>query len=81
MSKDCEEALANLYTYLDAELDGATSERIRAHLDECSGCHRPFDFEAKLKSVVKERLDEEVPDAFVAKLHEALEEEARAGSG
>jgi mycothiol system anti-sigma-R factor len=81
MSKDCEEALANLYTYLDAELDGATTERIRDHLDECSGCNRPFDFEAKLKSVVKQRLNEDVPDSFVAKLHQALEEEAKAGSG
>jgi mycothiol system anti-sigma-R factor len=81
MSKDCDEALANLYTYLDAELDGATTDRIRAHLDECSGCNRPFDFEERLKSVVKERLDEEVPDEFVAKLQQALDEEARTGSG
>jgi mycothiol system anti-sigma-R factor len=79
MSKDCDEALANLYTYLDAELDGATSDKIRAHLEECPGCGRPFDFEARLRTVVRERLDEEVPDSFVAKLHQALEDEARAG--
>lgn len=76
MNRDCDEALANLYTYLDAELDGATSDRIRAHLDECSGCHAPFDFEARLKHVVRERLDEDVPEAFVERLRRVLAEEA-----
>ena len=80
MSKDCDEALANLYTYLDAELDGATSERIRSHLDECSGCHAPFDFESRLKHVVKERLDEEVPDEFVKRLRTVLANEAASKS-
>ena len=80
MSKNCDEALANLYTYLDAELDGATSDRIRAHLDECSGCHAPFDFEARLKHIVKERLNEEVPEEFVERLRGVLANEAASSS-
>ena len=80
MSRDCDEALANLYTYLDSELDGASSERIRAHLDDCSGCKAPFDFESRLRMVVKERLDEEVPDAFVEKLRQALHEESKSSA-
>lgn len=74
MSRECDEALANLYQYLDAELDSASTERIRHHLEECPGCMAPFDFESRLKTVVKERLDEDVPASFVSKLHEALEE-------
>jgi mycothiol system anti-sigma-R factor len=75
MSRECDEALANLYKYLDAELDTATTERIRHHLDDCPGCMAPFDFESRLKTVVRERLDEDVPDSFVSKLHQALEKE------
>ena len=72
----CDEALENLYLYLDSELDAVTSDRIRAHLDECHGCVHSFEFEKRLKSVVKERLDEDVPDVFVARLRTALAREA-----
>jgi mycothiol system anti-sigma-R factor len=72
----CDEALENLYLYLDSELDSVTSERIRSHLDDCHGCVHSFEFEKRLKSVVKERLDEEVPDVFVARLRTALAREA-----
>lgn len=80
MSRECDEALANLYQYLDSELDTATSERIRAHLDDCPGCLPPYEFESRLKTVVKSRLDEDVPEAFVARLRDALAEEKTAGT-
>jgi mycothiol system anti-sigma-R factor len=76
MSRNCDEALANLYLYLDAELDTASTAKIKAHLDECPGCEAPFDFEGRLKSVVKDRLDEVVPEAFLDKLRNVLAEEA-----
>ena len=72
---DCDEALTNLYQYLDKELDSASSATIREHLDECSGCHERFDFEARLKTVVHDRLAEEVPPEFIERLHQALEAE------
>ena len=76
MSKHCDEALENLYLYLDSELDAVSSERIRAHLDECQGCGPMFDFESRLKSVVRERLDEDVPDRVVDKVRAALRAES-----
>ena len=72
----CDEALENLYLYLDSELDTSTSDRIRSHLDDCNGCVNSFEFEKRLKAVVKERLDEDVPDAFVARLRDALARES-----
>lgn len=77
---DCDEALANLYLYLDAELDGASSERIRSHLEECSGCNGSFDFERRLKAVVRDRLDESVPESLVERIREAIEAERSASS-
>lgn len=35
---DCQEALENLYAYLDGELDDVREEEVRAHLDQCAPC-------------------------------------------
>lgn len=72
---DCDEALANLYLYLDSELDEVSAERIRAHLAVCGGCTGPFDFERRLKMVVRHRLHEEVPQEFVVRVREAIRAE------
>ncbi len=73
MSDRCDEALANLYLYLDSELDRVSSDRIRAHLADCPPCDGVFRFEHRLKIVVRERLREEVPPHVIAKIRAALE--------
>jgi mycothiol system anti-sigma-R factor len=73
---ECDDALTKLYLYLDREIEATTSEVIRAHLDDCSGCERSFDFEARLKIVVRERLSEEVPLEFLERLRQAIAREA-----
>jgi anti-sigma factor (TIGR02949 family) len=73
---ECDDALTNLYQYLDREIETTTSEVIRAHLEDCSGCLRSFDFEARLQIVVKERLAEEVPAEFLERLRDAIAREA-----
>jgi len=74
-SSDCDDALASLYQYLDQELNTASSETIRAHLDECHGCNGRFDFERRLKTVVNDRLSEDVPPEFLDRLRQALSDE------
>lgn len=76
--KECDDALTNLYMYLDTEIEVAASEVIRAHLEDCSGCLRSFDFEARLKVVVRERLSEEVPAEFLERLRDAIARESTA---
>ncbi|HJQ91270.1 MAG TPA: mycothiol system anti-sigma-R factor [Acidimicrobiia bacterium] len=73
---ECDDALTNLYQYLDREIEASTSEVIRAHLEDCSGCLKSFDFEARLQIVVRERLAEDVPDEFVQRLRDAIAREA-----
>lgn len=73
---DCDDALARLYEYLDKEMEEAQASQIRAHLEECSGCNQRYDFEVRLKVVVRERLSEEVPDEFIARLRSALANES-----
>ncbi len=73
---ECDDALTNLYQYLDREIEATTTEVIRAHLEDCSGCLRSFDFEARLQIVVKERLAEDVPPEFLERLRDAIAREA-----
>jgi anti-sigma factor (TIGR02949 family) len=72
----CDEALTNLYQYLDREMESADSERIRSHLVECTGCMDIYEFEVRLKVVVRERLAEEVPPEFIERLRAALARES-----
>jgi mycothiol system anti-sigma-R factor len=73
---DCDDALANLYSYLDQELNAANSATIRSHLDDCTGCTGRFDFESRLKAVVHDRLAEDVPPEFIDRLRQALADES-----
>lgn len=75
---NCDDALKNLYVYLDKELESATAEGIQAHLDECGQCLRSFDFERRLKMVVRERLAEDVPERFLVTLRTVINDEASA---
>ena len=73
---ECDDALTNRYQYHDREMEEATSTVIRAHLEDCSGCLKSFDFEARLQIVVRQRLAEEVPPEFLQRLRDAIAREA-----
>jgi anti-sigma factor (TIGR02949 family) len=73
---ECDDALTNLYQYLDREIEDSMSAVIRSHLEDCSGCLKSFDFEARLQIVVRERLAEEVPPEFLSRLRDAIAREA-----
>ena len=50
----CSEVLAQVYSYLDSEIDDDTaSSKIRQHLDECGPCLREYGLEEVVKRVVQ----------------------------
>jgi mycothiol system anti-sigma-R factor len=69
---NCDEALNELYTFLDGELTDARRTRIRTHLDDCSPCLEMFDFEAELRIVIKHKCQEQVPDALRQRIFDSL---------
>lgn len=69
---NCERAIANLYAFLDAELDGVSAQEIRSHVEDCHSCDGPFDFEKKLLGIVKERLTEDPPPEFFDRIKSLL---------
>jgi mycothiol system anti-sigma-R factor len=73
---DCQDSLHELYRYLDGELTEDRRDKIQRHLDGCQPCAEPYDFEAELRSVIRRKCQEQVPEALVAKVKAALVDEA-----
>jgi anti-sigma factor (TIGR02949 family) len=69
----CDEALANLYSFMDGELDDElVAERVRLHLADCPPCGGAFSFEERLRIVVRTKLEADVPQEMVDRLREFL---------
>lgn len=73
MSDNCEVALAELYEFLDGELDEAKMRLIEQHLRDCSPCLEAFDFEAELRKMVASRCHDECPGALRSKVQQMIE--------
>ena len=71
-STPCEEALQELYVYLDGELTAEKRTVIRGHLDDCNPCFEAFDFEAELRIVISTRCRDEVPESLRHRIAEQL---------
>jgi mycothiol system anti-sigma-R factor len=74
---DCEDALHELYGFLDGELNEERRTAIQRHLDGCQPCAEPYDFEAELRMVVRRKCQEPVPESLRLKVREALEAESQ----
>jgi len=74
---DCEQVLAELYTFLDGELTVERRSRIQVHLDDCNPCLEVFDFEAELRQVVRSRCTEEVPFDLRVRVEQQIQALAR----
>lgn len=50
---NCEQVVEHLWPFLDGELDVATSDDLRQHLDECRQCFSRVEFERRLRTMVR----------------------------
>jgi mycothiol system anti-sigma-R factor len=80
-SVDCDEAVHELYHYLDGELTEERREVIRLHLDWCGPCGGAAEFEAELRRVIANRCKDRVPDSLIRRVAEAIDEESRQHDG
>ena len=69
---ECDEALAQLYSYLDGELDSAVLANVEVHLQRCSPCLEAFDFEMQLRKVVASKCRDQMPADVKAKICDVL---------
>jgi len=61
---DCDAAMANLFTFIDAELDVHELEEMRGHLDDCPECLYEEELGRKLKGVIQRTCVEQAPEAL-----------------
>ena len=80
-SVNCEEAVHELYHYLDGELTEERREEIRIHLDWCGPCNGAAEFEAELRRVIANRCKDRVPQSLIDRVAETLDEESRQHHG
>jgi mycothiol system anti-sigma-R factor len=70
----CQDALQELYVFLDGELTAEKREHIRVHLDDCNPCLEQYDFEAELRMVISTKCKESVPQSLKDKILRALDD-------
>lgn len=69
---DCNDALHELYEFLDGELTDDRRATIERHLTDCSPCLEAFDFQAEVRLVIAQKCRDEVPESLKARIAEAL---------
>ena len=58
---ECDEAISELYRYLDGELDAESLAHVEAHLRKCSPCLEAYDFESELRQMIAAKSAQEMP--------------------
>ena len=74
-NKACQHAMAYVYQYLDRELTMSRRARIRWHLRKCGACSPAFDFEGKLKNMIREHSHDEPPPELFDRLRTLIRDE------
>ena len=80
-SVNCEDAVHELYHYLDGELTESRREEIRVHLDWCGPCSGAAEFEAELRKVIANKCKDRVPQSLIERVASAIDEESRQHDG
>ena len=73
---ECDDAIAQLYVFIDGELTADKRDAIKAHLDACGPCLDAHDFEDALRKVLADKCRDTVPDGLRERVAAALEAEA-----
>jgi mycothiol system anti-sigma-R factor len=74
--ENCDDALHELYGYLDGELTVERRITIQHHLDDCPPCYEAFDFEAELRLVIARKCTETVPESLKQRIADAISQES-----
>ena len=73
MGHSCEDAIRELYGFLDGALTIERRTIISAHIEQCSHCLEVFDFEAELRQVIAMRCREDVPESLRIRILQVIE--------
>ena len=73
---DCNDALHELYEFLDGELTDERRAAIQHHLSACSPCLETFDFQAELRQVIAAKCrNDEMPPGLLSRIEQCFNED------
>ena len=82
---DCGEVLAQLYLFIDHELDDASAGEIQHHLDECAPCLHHHELDILVRKLVARSCTEPAPaplrDRVLLSIREVVHTEVRHTAG
>lgn len=78
---DCDEAVAQLYQYLDGELESVAAHDVRRHLDACTDCYEGFEFERRILARVRRIRSEPPPPELVDRIRTFLSQHEAGDAG
>lgn len=70
----CEQAMRQLWEYLDGTVGGARLEELERHLERCRRCCAEIEFAEGLRDFVRDSGEEEVPAEVLDRLNATLED-------
>ena len=73
-SIDCEQALRQVYEYLDKELGHHDHEAMKHHLSICKSCFSRVEFEQRLKEKVKGLREEQPTNSASDRIKQLLKD-------
>lgn len=79
MKTGCQHAVEYVYQYLDEEITFFQRSRVQVHLRKCASCTGAYDFERRLKQLIKERGRTEPPPELFETLRALIEQERTRG--
>lgn len=65
---NCDNAIAQLYFYLDGEITWWKRVRVKRHLGRCQRCSGAYGFESHLLRVISDRLQEDPHPEVISRL-------------
>jgi mycothiol system anti-sigma-R factor len=78
---NCDEAVHQLYHFLDGELTEERRVLISEHLTYCAPCGGAVEFEAELRVVIANHCKDRVPESLIRRIADAIDEESRLHDG
>lgn len=64
----CQVVFTQMFAFFDEELDAATSEQIRAHLDACEDCLDRYDAEQAMRQAIRRCCEAPAPATLRARI-------------
>src|SRR5580692_5417657 len=80
-SMNCDEAVHQLYHFLDGELTEERRLLISEHLTYCAPCGGAVEFEAELRVIIASHCKDRVPESLIRRIADAIDEESRLRDG